>query len=314
MPRCNFVKPALIGAILMAPLTGTRAASADIPLAALPDPSASASGDRYGPFGLLDHRSAYGQGPFPEPFLVDDSDLEDNESRLDWLHTNGSNARTDLTTAEIEKGFGPLTLEVEVPYEKDTSLGVDPATGRGTRTVVEGMGDVDLGARIPLYQFVSASGLVDTTYGVAAEVGVPTHSPVSKNTEVVPKVFADLKIGDHFTVQSVLGYSAIYGSGDDGGLRTFEYGFVFGYAIPRRQLALPAVQTFVPILELSGSTELNKDQPGHDSLLGDVGFRLNLRSIGEVQPRLGFGVVFPIDEGARQELHNGFVASLVFEY
>ena len=42
---------------------------------------------RYGLFGWLDHRSGYGQGVFPEPFLVDDSDLETNEARLDWLHT-----------------------------------------------------------------------------------------------------------------------------------------------------------------------------------------------------------------------------------
>jgi hypothetical protein len=42
---------------------------------------------RYGLFGLLDHRSSYGQGVFPEPFLVDDSDLEVNEARLDWLRS-----------------------------------------------------------------------------------------------------------------------------------------------------------------------------------------------------------------------------------
>jgi hypothetical protein len=46
----------------------------------------TASGTRYGLLDLLDHRSAYGQGAFPEPFLVDDSDLETGEARLDWLH------------------------------------------------------------------------------------------------------------------------------------------------------------------------------------------------------------------------------------
>jgi hypothetical protein len=44
--------------------------------------SNTSAGTRYGLFDLLDHRSVYGQGVFPEPFLVDDSDLETNEARL----------------------------------------------------------------------------------------------------------------------------------------------------------------------------------------------------------------------------------------
>src|ERR1035437_4920651 len=42
---------------------------------------ASATDTRYGLFNLLDHRSTYGEGVFPEPFLVDDSVLEDDEDR-----------------------------------------------------------------------------------------------------------------------------------------------------------------------------------------------------------------------------------------
>jgi hypothetical protein len=37
-------------------------------------------------------------------------------------------------------------------------------------------------------------------------------------------------------------------------------------------------------------------------------------SIGPVQPRLGLGYVFPINDGAREELHWGIFTSLVFEY
>ena len=40
------------------------------------------SASRYGLFDGLDHRSIYGQGYFPEPFMVDDSDLEPNEARV----------------------------------------------------------------------------------------------------------------------------------------------------------------------------------------------------------------------------------------
>lgn len=258
-------------------------------------------GTQYGLFDRLDHRSEYGQGVFPEPFLVDDSDLEAGEARLDWLRAGAGSRHHDEVTAEVEKGFGLLTLELEVPYESDTSP--DEA----------GVGNIDLGARCPFYQFVSADGLVDSTLGAATEVGIPTGSAVSKNTELVPKVFNDLKVGD-FTLQSVLGYSALFGPGDNGGLQTFEYGFVFGYTIPHHALPLPGVQELIPVFELIGETELNKDNPGRNSLLGNVGLRLNLKAVGPVQPRPGFGFVFPMNEAAHDYMHWGVIASLVFQF
>src|SRR6185437_1429960 len=80
----------------------------------------AADDSRYGVFGLLDSRSMYGKGVFPEPFLVDDSDLETNEFRLDWLHQQGKGQQTNGMRVELEKGFGPVTVELEVPYEYDT--------------------------------------------------------------------------------------------------------------------------------------------------------------------------------------------------
>jgi hypothetical protein len=259
---------------------------------------------RHGLFNWLDSRSEYGQDAFPEPFIVDDSALETNESRLDWLRTSGGNQRSDLLTAEVEKGFGLLTVEAEFHFERDSS----------SDAVAQGLGNVDLGARYPVYQFVSRGGQFDITLGAAAEIGIPTNSPVSKNTEVVPKFFADLKLGDHFTVQSIFGYSILYGSGDQGGLHTFEYGFVFGYTIMHEQVALSHVLQLIPVFELAGETQLNKDDPGHNSLLGNLGFRLNLKTIGRVQPRLGVGYVFPIDKGARADVRRGLITSFVFEY
>lgn len=259
---------------------------------------------RFGLFNLLDHRSAYGQGAFPEPFLVDDSDLERNEIRFDWLHTKTGGQHGDFWRTEFEKGFGELTVEVELNYERTSDAGVK----------TEGFDNVNLGARYPLYQYVSKSGFVDSTLGVGFEAGVPTNSELSKNTELVPKIFNDLRLGNHFTVQTVLGYSALLGSGDQGGLDSFEYGFVFGYRIDHKELPLPHVRQVVPVLELSGETELNKDNPGHNSLRGDAAVRFNMDAIGPVQPRLGVGFVFPIDSGARQDTHWGIYTSLVFEY
>ena len=143
---------------------------------------------RYGLFNGLDHRSWYSQGNFPEPFLVDDSGLEINEARLDWLHTRANSQQSDIASVEVEKGFGLLTLELRVPYERDASAG----------EVSQGVGNIEVGARHPFYQFVSASGFFDTTVGAAMEVGIPVNSAVSKNTEVVPKIFNDLRVGREF--------------------------------------------------------------------------------------------------------------------
>jgi hypothetical protein len=197
-------------------------------------------------------------------------------------------------------------LEIEVPYEVDTATAPKKTT--------DGFDNIDLGARYPIYQFVSDNKLVDTTFGVALEVGIPTHSSLSKDTEIVPKIFDDLRLGEHFTLQSICGLSMLYGSDDANGLKTFEYGFVFGYTIPHEQWALPDVLQFIPVFELSGETQLNKDNPGHNSLTGNAGFRVNLKAIGRIQPRLGVGYVFPIDNGAREDLHWGAITSLVFEY
>jgi len=285
-------------------IQATARADDQMPPPAATTNSTVAPETRYGLFGGLDHRSWYSQGDFPEPFLVDDSGLEINEARLDWLHTKAGAQHSDTVTAEVEKGFGNLTLEIEVPYERDVSPD-------GT---AQGIGNIDLGARYPLYQYVSRGGFIDTTFGGAMEVGIPASSAISVNPEFVPKIFNDTKIGDHFTMQSILGYSTLTGGGADGGLQMFESGFTFGYAIEHRELPLPGVQRFIPMFELIGNTPMNQATSGQTSLTGNACFRLNLKTMGRVQPRLGFGFVFPMNNHARTEVHNGIVTSLVFEY
>lgn len=258
---------------------------------------------RYGLLNALDRRSSYGQFFLPEPFLIDDSDLETRELRLDWLHTASGGDHSDNAKAEIEYGIGLTTLELEVPYERDTADG----------STTSGMGNVSVGARRPFYQFVSPGGRFDTTFGAAVELGVPTTSDVSQNTELVPKIFNDTRLGN-FTVQSVLGYSLLFGPGEAGGIHTFEYGFVFGYAIPHQTLPLPGVERLIPVFELKGETQVNKADAGHNSLTGDVGLRVNLKSICGVQARPGIAFVFPVDNGAHADTHWGIITSLVFEF
>jgi len=277
-------------------LTATLATPSTTALAAEP------SSTRYGLFDLLDHRSSYGQDVYPEPFLIDDSDLEVNEFRLDWFHAKAGSSRTDIATAEVEKGFGVLTLEVEVPYERDT-------TPDG---ISQGMDNVDLGARLPIYEYVAPDNSWDTAFGVGVEVGIPTHSTISKNAEFVPKFFNDTRFGSHITVQSIFGYSTLYGSGDDGGLQTFEYGTLVGFTIHHQELPIPGIDQIIPLFELSGEKEVNHDCT--NSVLGNVAVRFNLKAIGSIQPRLGVGWVFPMTEAAHQDVHAGIYTSLVFEY
>src|SRR5690242_7341945 len=132
-----------IGTIML--FTAARIALAD-------DSSTTAQDTRYGLFNSLDHRSGYGQGVFPEPFQVDDSDLETREFRLDWLHAASVGDYGDVIHPEIEWGFVNLTLELEVPYERDIEDG----------RLTKGFDNVDAGARYPFYQYVSGNNLFDT--------------------------------------------------------------------------------------------------------------------------------------------------------
>jgi hypothetical protein len=93
-----------------------------------------------------------------------------------------------------------------------------------------------------------------------------------------------------------------------------ESGFVFGYTFQHDQLPLPGVRQFIAVLELKGETAINRQAAGRTGLLGDIGFRTNLKAIGPAKPRLGFAFVFPINELARHDQHWGTIASLVFDF
>lgn len=281
--------------------------------ATLPVGAQLAPTSRYGPFGQLDHRSIYGQGWFPEPLRVDESDV-DNELRVDWQHDQRDGAVSNNIKSELEKSFGLTTLEFEVPYSISTAKAFDPGTGRALHEQVQGFGNISLGARRPFFEYVSDNDVFDTTLGGAIEVGIPTNSPVSKNAEIVPKVFNDLRLGHHFSLQAVLGLSYVFGPAPDGGTRTFEYGLVFGYSIDHDDLPLPHVQRLIPMAELVGHSGLDRRTAGTSNLTSTLGFRINLDPIGPFQPRLGAGYILPIDKGARQELNDGFIISIVAEY
>jgi len=137
---------------------------------------------------------------------------------------------------------------------------------------------------------------------------------VSKNTELVPKIFNDLRFGSHLSLQTVLGYSALFGPGEDGGLHVFEYGCVLGVTFQHKEIPLPGVQQFIPVFEIKGEKQLNHDGAGQNSILANVGLRVNLKTIGPIQPRIGVGYVFPLNEATRADVHHGIYTSFVFEF
>ncbi len=276
-------------------------------------PSSAVGNDRYGFLDLLDHRSRYGQNFFPEPFRMDETDV-DNELRGDYLYTTGKGQRVNLFHGEVEKSFGLLTIEVEAQYERDSDRENDPAQGDPYNRI-SGVDDIDLGGRLPVYQYVSADDFLDNSVGVAFEVGIPSgYAVLGRNTEIVPKVFDALRLGDHFSFQTILGWSTLEGQAPDGGAQHFEYGVLLGYNIDHEQLPLPGVDSVVPIFEIVGEHGINMDDAGKDVLSATVGPRVLFKPVNGWQPKLGLGLVIPLDKGAREEFTWGVLTSVVFEY
>ena len=310
----------LAAAVLAVSMTRLWAGVTDLPLSLDPlagggksgtdsipyfDASKAAGGDsdRYGFLGLLDHRSIYGKDWFPEPLLADEADV-DNEVAISYNHFEGHDAQSDEGHVEIEKSFGLLTLEIAGGYSSERAL--DEKTQ-------EGFTNIELGARYPVAQYVSPNGFVDTTLVLALEIAPPTHTRVSKDTEIVPKIFSLTRLGEHLSVRMGLGNSIRVGI-EDRGLSSLEYDLVVGYELEHDVLPIPYATSTVPILELNGENFLNQEIAGHNELTGTIGFRVNFESVSGIQPKLGLGYIVPIDHGARQEFKWGMVASLIFEY
>ncbi len=285
-------------------LTLLLAGSTTVVMAGTADLASGTEGveTRYGLFDGLDHRSSYGTGIFPETFAVGDSDLEDGEMRLDWTYArSASHERSHVVTAEFEQGFGELTLELDVPYEIDTT----------PHSFTKGFDSLGVSARCPFYQFVWSEGFFDTTFGAGAQVGLPLRTTFSRNTDLAPRVFNDTRLGS-FTLQTVLGGSLLRGGGGpDQGLNNLEYGCMAGYLIEK---PLDAVDQLIPVCELVGEHQLNHAEAGRDNVSADVGFRINLKAVGGWQPRLGLAYAFPLSKGAREIAHSGLFTNLVFDF
>jgi hypothetical protein len=81
----------------------------------------SAAAADNGLFNGLDHRSAYFRDFFPQPLLVEETSLEEGELEFGARHTQASQPHTDTVSAGVQKSFGLLTLELEVPCEHEVA-------------------------------------------------------------------------------------------------------------------------------------------------------------------------------------------------
>jgi len=264
----------------------------------------SAADDHYGPFGLLDHRSKYNTGWFPEPLLTDEMD-GDQEVRLNYRHFEQPGTQVTEVSAEVEKNFGNLTIELELPYEREATH------EDGEREVEEGIGPFEISARHPFAQYVSPSGAVDLTVGARVELAIATQTDISKDNEIVFGLYQTLGLGEHFNIQASIGSSTIFGPGEDGGSNALEYAVVLGYNL---DIDTAVVSRITPIVELDAETGMNHGLGGNTSVLGVVGgvFTFAPNSLG--QPKLGIGYIFPINDDARDEFDWGVTTSLIFEF
>jgi hypothetical protein len=255
-------------------------------------------------FSPSDPRAIYSKSTFPEPLLAPEMDVE-REFRLDWLHEEKRAIRNDTVKAEVEYSFGYLTLEVEAPYERQEQ----------DHHAIDGIGSIEWSARYPLWQYVSPTAAFEYTLVGALELAVPSNSRVSKDTEIVPQLYQLMRFGDHLTLQTSIGYSALIGP-EEGGVTTLEYAAVLGYSIDHRQLPIPTVLRLIPMAELVGERPFNGSDQDRARLRGVLGTRILLDSLanGAIQPRFGIGYVMPLTSAAREDFRWGIIASFVLEF
>jgi hypothetical protein len=118
-----------------------------------------------------------------------------------------------------------------------------------------------------------------------------------------------LRIGDHVSVEAWSGSQFTIAPHQT---NQFIYGASLGYQISHNQLSLPLTEKIIPLLELDGQTPFSGN--GQDSLFGVAGIDINFKSVKELQPTVEIGYEFPLDQGARDQLHWGIVTEFLLEF
>jgi len=263
-------------------------------------------------FGLLDNRSSYGKDFFPDPFIGPEFDSE-QQVELDYLHDAKGGARDDEVNAGIQWNVvGQLTLAGEFGWDSQHEPGIENGPGGDPAEQEGGTGleDLALAAYHPIFQYVSADGQFDYTAVARFDVGIPTRTRVSgKDVQLTPYLGQLIRLGDHVSVVAWTGSQFTIAPRQTD---QFIYGATVGYQIPHEQLPLPLTEQVTPLFELDGQTPWSGN--GQVALFGVAGLNIQFKSLRKMQPGVELGYQFPIDQGARVQLHWGMVTEFLLEF
>jgi hypothetical protein len=263
-------------------------------------------------FDLLDHRSSYSKDFFYESFLGPQFD-SGSEVELDYAHGEKPGVRNDGLDLEAEwNPIGQLTIVAELGWESEHGPSAPPGLGgdgldQGSDS---GLEDLDLAVYHPIFQYVSPNNQLDYTAVARVDVGIPTRgSPASQDVLVTPYLGHMLRIGDHVSLEGWTGTQiTIAPHGAD----QFIYGACLAYVFPYNSSPIPFTDRLVPQIEIDGQTPMSSRT--RESLFGVAGFDLSFKKVGPTTPHIAIGYEFPIDQGARDQLHWGILAQFVFDF
>ena len=263
-------------------------------------------------FGLINRRSSDGQDFFPDPFLGPEFDRE-TQIEFDYAHGETRNQQANEAGAQLEWNFiGQFTLAGEFGYdsehEKNARSGRD---GNGAEQVnARGFENVDLAVFHPIFRAVSEEEAFDYSAVLRLDVGIPTRTAVSgTDVQLTPYLGQLLRVGEHVSVEAWTGPQFTIAPHP---VDQFIYGASFGYKIAHNQVALPLTKSVTPLFEIDGQTPFSSH--GQDALFGVAGGAWQFAAFGELHPRVGFGYQFPLDRGAREQLHWGIIAQVFLDF
>ena len=225
----------------------------------------------------------------------------------------GASEKTRATRSFSGTVIGQLTLAGEFGYDAEHQPkipgGSTDAKDNDTKQA-RGFENVDLAVYHPIFQAVSRDNRLDYTAAIRLDVGIPTDTAVSgSDVQLTPYLGQLLRVGEHVSVETWTGAEFTIAPHQTD---QFIYGASFGYQLTHKQMSLPFTESVTPLFELDGRTPFS--HPGQDALFGVVGLNWQFTGKGNWQPRLGLGYQFPIDQGARDQLHWGIITQIFLQF
>ncbi len=268
------------------------------PVISLDDTASGGGSSRYF-FGLLDHRSKLAKGFFPGTFLAANVAAQ-REIAMTWYHFERGNEQLDLFYNEFKWGLDQWTVEIQAPYQHEHVSYPGAVPGEPTSRNFDGMANLAVVLRSPIYQYVSKNGNFDYSLIPGLEIDPPSGSEVSTGTTISPRIMQAIAWGDHFSVMTSVGLSFLTGS-HQGGQKNLTWDTVLGYNIYHKDLPLPGVADITPVFEIVGSDPVSGVDVGRQSISTLFGVEINPKpKWGYLTPYIGVGAGPAITSAARR--------------